>query len=611
MFGLLKGRMPLSRDFRRILLLLFFLCAAEPAMAVESIRATLDAAIVPAPVEYAVIAPDGFREMDDLPLVLNLHGGGGDRERLFDQRAVWAALWDSGAIPPAVVVMPSVTERGFYMNFQDGSERWEDFIVGPFIEHLRKTYPVSSAAERTFITGVSMGGMGSLRIAFRYPDMFGAVAALEPGIEPITRYAAMQPKHRFWRSDELLQRAYGNPVDAAFWRRNNPASMVVDNPATLRDSGLQIYIEAGDEDQFWLYEGAEFLHQVLWAQRIPHEYHLVRGADHVGPSMAARLDEAIRFLFRYHSPWEETRRMAMVERMLEPLKARIDGRSHYDEPPIPDHYAESVMIGFLSEDGSSDLSLRLARFPGKDEAHVWLHAAFAGSAWSVADDGFTLAGPLLTDVDRDIASFSAVQSSQSITFHAVDRDDALTGYVSANLLVSATRHPEPGVGVVPAHLQLVFRARSGGLKSKSGRWELSGHLSGLVTIAGRSWEIDAAGKWHEQTGPRKTFAPAFTYLAAQSETGAVLVIGRAAGAAGYAELDGALLPVTSFEIDPQGAAERSFRIGLQDGRSIEGVARVRQRWSVPIEGQRRPGSSVLIDSNFGSFRGSLNDWEPD
>jgi S-formylglutathione hydrolase len=578
-------------------------------MAYESIRATVSSDIVPTPVEYAVVAPDGFRAMDGLPLVVNLHGGGGNRERLFDQAAVWQSLWETGVIPPAVVVMPSVTERGFYMNFKDGSERWEDFIVGPFLDHLRATYPVTSDAGRTFITGVSMGGMGSLRIAFRYPTRFGAVAALEPGIEPITRFEAMQPKHRFWRSDQLLQQAYGNPIDTAFWRDNNPASMVADNPSKIRDSGLEIYLDAGDEDQFWLYEGAEFLHRVLWTQRVRHEYHLVRGADHVGPSMAVRLNEAIRFLFRYHAPWAPTPRMRAVDRLLDPLKARIEAQDHYNEPPIPDHYAESVMVGFLAEDGESDLSLRLARFPGKDEAHVWLHAAFAGGAWSVVDDRFTLTGPPVTAIDQDTVTFGAMHSIQSISFHATNRRESLTGYVSANLLVANTRHPEAGVGVVPAHLQLLFRARSGGLK-QAGRWELPGYLSGTVTIEGKTYQIDSTGKWHEQTGPRARFAPAFSYLAAQSDAGALLVIGQDNDARGYAELEGSVVPVISFEIEPEGPDQRAFRIGLRNGRSIEGVARITQRWSVPIEGKRRPGSSVIITSNLGIFRGSLNDWVP-
>ena len=64
------------------------------AMPTEIIKGKLDSDIVPSPVEYALIAPDGFREMKDLPLVLSLHGGGGNRDKLIEQAPLWARLWE-------------------------------------------------------------------------------------------------------------------------------------------------------------------------------------------------------------------------------------------------------------------------------------------------------------------------------------------------------------------------------------------------------------------------------------------------------------------------------------------------------------------------------------
>ena len=243
-------------------------------------------------------------------------------------------LWKTERIPPAIFVTPSVTARGFYMNFRDGSEKWEDFVVHEFIDHLRKSLPVSANPDRTFVMGTSMGGMGALRMAFRYPDRFGAIAALEPGIEPILRFEDMQMKHRFWRSDELLEQAYGKPVDAEYWAKNNPATMAVNNRDAIVSSGLQIYVEAGDMDQFWLYEGAEFLHQVLWKERVRHEYHLVRGADHVGPSLGERTEEAILFLFRSYNPWgDPPLRTRAVMKFIDMQKRKADGTDHYNEDP--------------------------------------------------------------------------------------------------------------------------------------------------------------------------------------------------------------------------------------------------------------------------------------
>ena len=311
-------------------------------MAAEIVKAEVKSDIVPSPVQYALIAPDGFRSMKDLPLVLDLHGGGGNREKLLEQQPLWDRLWKDGEIPPAIVVMPSVTERGFYMNFKDGSEKWEDFITGPFIEYLRREYPATKNPKRTFLIGASMGGMGSLRMAFRHPDHFGAVAALEPGIEPVLAYKDIRPKNRFWRGDALLERAYGKPVDPEYWADNNPATMAVKFADKIRQSGLQIYVDAGDLDQFWLYEGAEFLHQTLWNQRIRHEYHLVRGADHVGPSLGPRMAEAIMFLFRSYHPWPTTQDVG-------PFEGTRSRQRPLQRVAIPDRRIERILEqGYLT-----------------------------------------------------------------------------------------------------------------------------------------------------------------------------------------------------------------------------------------------------------------------
>ena len=272
-------------------------------MTSKIVDGSLKTDLVPRPVEYSVILPDEKDNENELPLVLNFHGGGGSRENLKRQKPLWDRLWDSNRIPPMVVAMPSVRRRCFYMDFKDGSEKWETFVLGPFLDHLRETYQATADPKRTFLTGASMGGMGSLRMAFRYPERFGAVAALEPGIEPILSWKEMRPKHRFWREDELFERAYGQPVDEEYWAENNPASMAIKLGDRIRESGLQIYLEAGDDDQFWLYEGTEFLHQILWNQKIKHEYHLVRGGDHIGPSLGERNEEALLFLARTLNPW--------------------------------------------------------------------------------------------------------------------------------------------------------------------------------------------------------------------------------------------------------------------------------------------------------------------
>ena len=279
-----------------------FLCYLFPVCAAELIQADFQTNLVPHAVPYAVLLPDGYKEGEPLPLLIFLHGGGGDRTALTRLRDLFEEQWNSGRVPKMVVATPSVTQRCFYMDYEDGTEKWETLIVGPFREHLQKTYHASSDPKKNFMMGPSMGGEGTLRMGLKYPEKFGAIAAQEPGIEPILHWKDMQPRHRFWRDDNLFETAFGKPVDPSYWEANNPASIAKANSRRLIDSGLQIYLDVGDQDMFLLFEGTEFIHRILWDGGVVHEYHIVHGADHVGRTLRPRTAEALQFFARVLNP---------------------------------------------------------------------------------------------------------------------------------------------------------------------------------------------------------------------------------------------------------------------------------------------------------------------
>jgi S-formylglutathione hydrolase len=66
--------------------------------------------------------------------------------------------------------------------------------------------------------------------------------------------------------------------------------------------GLGIYLDVGDQDMLYLHEGTEFLHRILFDAGLGHEYRLVHGAEHVGPSLEPRLADAIGFIGRQIQP---------------------------------------------------------------------------------------------------------------------------------------------------------------------------------------------------------------------------------------------------------------------------------------------------------------------
>jgi S-formylglutathione hydrolase len=272
------------------------------------------------------LLPDGNEAAKDpLPLLLFLHGGGGDRGFLTRMRSVFDEMWKAGTLPPIVVVTPSAA-RSFYMDYKDGSQKWETFLVTEFLDHLRARYKVTLERKGTLLFGISMGGMGALRMGFKYPDKFAGLVAMEPGIDPVLRWKDLQPRNKFWRGQDLMETIFGKPFDEAYWEANNVATITLARAEKLRVSGLGIYIEAGDEDAFYLHEATEFLHRILWDHKIPHEYHLVRGADHVGRTIRPRAMEGLAFLARVLNPPPPDPEAEAARKRLEPLKKLVEGK---------------------------------------------------------------------------------------------------------------------------------------------------------------------------------------------------------------------------------------------------------------------------------------------
>ena len=79
---------------------------------------------------------------------------------------------------------------------------------------------------------------------------------------------------------------------------NNPIYIARENADNIQKSDIKIYIEVGTEDMLGLYRGAEFIHRILFDKKISHEFRIVYGADHIGPSLKERFINGFSFLNR-------------------------------------------------------------------------------------------------------------------------------------------------------------------------------------------------------------------------------------------------------------------------------------------------------------------------
>ena len=106
-------------------------------------------------VAYAVVLPEAYDEGEVLPLCLFLHGGTGSHHDLIGLSSLFEAWFSSGLLPQMVVACASTGPLDYYLDFPDGSKRWETFIITDFLAHLRERFSVEILPSATLIVNVS------------------------------------------------------------------------------------------------------------------------------------------------------------------------------------------------------------------------------------------------------------------------------------------------------------------------------------------------------------------------------------------------------------------------------------------------------------------------
>lgn len=225
-----------------------------------------------APVAYCALLPPGYdaQPARKFPALYFLHGLGGDQTFLVTSGG-WNIVEDAQEqkrLTEFVLITPRA-DSSFYINSKDGRSRYEDFFIGEFIPRMEKHFRLLGTRAGRAIGGVSMGGYGALRFAFKYPGMFAAVVAHMPALlEELPQGSAGAGLTPY------LEPAFGRPLDEAYWKANTP--FVYARTANLH--GLKIYFDCGDHDDFGFDAGARELDKLLAARHVPHTSHIYPGS---------------------------------------------------------------------------------------------------------------------------------------------------------------------------------------------------------------------------------------------------------------------------------------------------------------------------------------------
>lgn len=270
--------------------LLAALAAQEARRSVDVELYDVASTALDADIPVSVLVPRGHDRHQPLPLLISLDGGVGDRMSLVHRQDLYTDMFATGVLPPMIVVSFSGGAEKFY------HAGWENWITTELPLWARETFGTSVDADHLLMTGMSVGGYGTLKVGLKYPDRFKAIAAMMPVMLPALEWPEQHTRASWWMLESSAEAVWGSPFEAERFLADHPPNIAKANADKIAGSGLAIYLEVGDEDLLDLQDGAEFLHRVLWDQDIRHEFHQVRWADHGGPTVNDRLIEAHTFL---------------------------------------------------------------------------------------------------------------------------------------------------------------------------------------------------------------------------------------------------------------------------------------------------------------------------
>ena len=196
---------------------------------------------------YLLALPKDYDKKDTWPLVLFLHGAGerGDNLELVKVHGP-PKLIGEGKEFPFIVVSPQCPKDVW----------WEPIELTALLDQVIKTHNVDE--DRIYVTGLSMGGFGTWRLAAFTPDRFAAIAPICGGGEAY--WARRFPHLPTWafhgakdqgvplvRSEEM--------IDAIKEKGGEPK--------------LTVYPEAGHDSWTETYNNPEFYEWLLEQKRKP------------------------------------------------------------------------------------------------------------------------------------------------------------------------------------------------------------------------------------------------------------------------------------------------------------------------------------------------------
>lgn len=271
-----------------------FLSLGQGGIIKESLK--LESEILGKEIAYSVYLPEDYDTSQRSYPVLYLLHGFTDDETGWVQFGEVKAIADKESrevsVSPMIIIMPDAG-LSWYVNNHDGSLRYEDFFITEFIPHVENKFRIRAEKQFRAISGLSMGGYGTMLYSLKHPDMFTSAAPLSAGVYTDSTFVNMPMEN--WNN--VFGLPFGKNLSGRerlneHYLSNSILNLVKTGSAEEMEK-VNYYIDCGDDD--FLIKGNMALHSALLDRGIPHEFR-VRDGGHTWDYWRSALPEVFKFV---------------------------------------------------------------------------------------------------------------------------------------------------------------------------------------------------------------------------------------------------------------------------------------------------------------------------
>lgn len=245
---------------KNLLALAFILTIIPCVRAARVDTVSVATSFLATPGKAVVVTPDGAADGTKFPTVYILHGFGGKYSDWIKKRTDLPDLADMYGM---VLVMPDGRNSWYWNSLTDPLMQMESFFTEDLVPYIDANYPTLPDASKRAITGLSMGGHGSMWLAMRHPDIWGNAGSMSGGVD-------IMPFPDRWAMVRALGTKEENP---SVWKDHSVINLV----PWVKPGTLNITFDCGKDDFF--HDVNENLHSALDTYGIEHDY-TVRPGKH-------------------------------------------------------------------------------------------------------------------------------------------------------------------------------------------------------------------------------------------------------------------------------------------------------------------------------------------